>query len=326
MTRDEAYWGERRKDLMAQMSADEAELFERLERLYASEVAKLEREIAAYYAEYGESDVIEYRKLLASLSREDVELLMRKMDDFAAKYPQYAHLMPVRESIYKLNELEAVQLSMRLQQLEIGAIEQSELQAHLEEQARRAANLAAEQMGFGSSFYAVNSQLVASTVGAAWSQGKSYSERIWDNREKLAAYLNDDFAKLLARGVSYDKCAKLLSERFENVSSRDIRRLIFSEGTFVVNEAQAQVHEQYFESYSLTCADSKACQICKDVQRKQKESPVRFSERSPGVNFAPLHPWCRCSYSIEVGDWNAWIDAYVAAHGGDSASVGRGKR
>lgn len=317
---DGDYWAQRRDDLLRQMESDEAALNERLARVYERQAAELEREIAAYYQRFGEDNVIEYRTLLQTLSDEDRTLLIERMDDFAKKYPQYAHLMPVRESIYRLNELEGIQESIRMRMYEIGAIEQAELEEHFRRQAQRAANLAAEQMGFGSNFYSINAQIVTATVGAAWASGSSFSESIWGDRERLAAYLNDDFAKLVARGASYDKVAKAMSERFTRVSMRDIRRLVFTEGTFLFNEAQAQVHESDFEYYAISCADSRACQVCRELQSAQQASPVRFSERQPGVNFPPIHPWCRCSYTVEVQDWDEWIDAYVAARGGDSAT------
>lgn len=311
------YWQERREELLKQMEKDEQKLFDKLDKLYAGQIAELERDIASYYQKYGRDNVIEYRTLLNSISEQDREMLMQRMDEFATKYPQYAHLMPVRESIYRLNELEAIQMEMYIQQYEIGAIEQEELQAHFEEYALKSANLAAEQMGFGDQFYSLNSSLISSTVGAAWSQGKNYSERIWENREKLAQYLNDDFAKLIARGVSYDKCVADLAKRFGDVSRRDIKRLVFTEGTFLFNETQAQVHENEFDKYCISCADSRACPICKSLQANQRINPVNFEDRTPGINFPPLHPWCRCSYTVQVDDWDAWIDDYVARHGGD---------
>ena len=42
---------------------------------------------------------------MEALSDEDKRLLIEQMDEFAKKYPQYAHLMPVREHM-KLNRLE----------------------------------------------------------------------------------------------------------------------------------------------------------------------------------------------------------------------------
>ena len=201
--------------------------------------------------------------------------------------------MPIRESIYRLDRLEGLQYSIWLQQMEIGAIEQSELTAHFESYAQRSANLAAEELGFGSNFYAINSQVVTATVGAAWAQGENFSARIWGNRQKLAAYLSDDLAKGFARGMKYEDMAKMLMDRFDGVSKRDAMRLIYTEGTFIFNEAQAQVHEQQFEYYQLsTITDPKTCSVCKGVERAQRAEPMAFRDRKPGVNFPPIHPNC----------------------------------
>lgn len=321
MASDAGYWAGRRDELLEQMAADEDELDAKLSEVYKREIAKLDREIAAYYQRYGEDNVIEYRSLMRTLSDEDRRLLIERMDEFARKYPQYAHLMPIRESIYKLNELEGIQTAMRMQQLEIGAIEQSELDAHFRKQAARAANFAAEQMGFGSDFYRVDAVVIAATIGMAWAKGSRFSDTIWQNKEKLAAYLNDDFAQLVARGTSYDKLTKQLMERFENVSKADARRLVFTEGTFLFNEAQARVHERDFQLYRIECVhDDRACEKCLGLEREQKRNPTRYEDRSPGTNFPPMHPWCRCVTVPVVDDWDAWIDAYVAARGGDAVT------
>lgn len=321
MTSEADYWTARKEDLLLQMEQDEGVLREKLGRIYENQATELEREIASYYQRYGENNVIEYRKLLVSLSDQDRKLLIERCEEFAEKYPQYAHLLPVRKSIYQLNELEGIQASIRLRQLEIAAIEEEELRAHFEKYDQRAANLAMEQLGFGEQFYPLNSGVIAETVNKAWANGSSFSKTIWDNREKLAGYLNDDFAQLLARGVAYDVMTRSLRERFENVSFRNAKRLIYTEGTFLFNEAQAQAHEGEFEYYALSCADSRACQVCKDIQATQQKAPAKFSERAPGINFPPLHPWCRCSYTVEVADWDKWIDDYVAKHGGSEQEL-----
>lgn len=325
MNSDLGYWEGRKEKLLSQMERDEARLNQKLAKVYEREAAALEKEIAAYYQRFGEKSVIEYRRLMQALSPQDRDMLLQRMEAFAKKYPQYAHLMPVRETVYRLNELEALQTQIRIQQLEIGAIEQGELQAHFERQARLSANLAAEQLGLGKQFYSLNAPIIEATVGAAWAGGKSFSERIWDNREKLAGYLNTDFAQAIARGMSYEQCARELLDRFERVSKKDAMRLIYTEGTFLFNEAQGQVHlSEGFDRYALSCVnDNKVCPICLAIQAEQQRKPALLSDRSPGVNFPPLHPWCRCSYTVEVADWDAWIDRYVEDHGGDAATRGR---
>jgi len=310
------YWEQRQQQLNKQLEKDEEKLKVKLSKRYDTEQKRLEKEIAAYYQAYGENNVIEYRKLMERLPDEDKRLLIERMDNFAQKYPEHAHLMPVRESIYKLNRLEGLQTSIKIQQLEIGAIDNEELQNHLEKLALRSANASAKEMGFGKNFYTVDSDLLAKTVNAEWADGKSFSERIWNNREKLANYLNSDFATAVVRGDSYEKCINALTARFSKVSRSDMYRLIYTEGTFVQNEASIAPFEEDFEEYEISIADERACQICKALQNKK----FRIKDRRAGVNFPPFHAWCRCSFTIAVTDWDRWMDDYVKNKSGNAVA------
>lgn len=107
-----SYWTDRQEQLKQSAEKSEAALKKRLEKFYDAEFKRLDKEIAAYYQTYGYDNVIEYRRLLQSLSDEDRTLLMERMDDFAEKYPQYANLMPVRDSIYRLDRLQGLQYSV----------------------------------------------------------------------------------------------------------------------------------------------------------------------------------------------------------------------
>ena len=306
------YWQRRQHQLNQQLEKDEVRLKKRLSSFYDTEFRKLDRQIAAYYKQYGTDHVIEYRQLLESLPPEDQRLLIEQMDAFAEKYPQYAHLMPVRESVYKLDRLEGLQYSVRMQQLEIGAATQKEIREHLERQALRGGNAAAQAMGFGENFYSMNPDIVKQFVGAAWSNGENFSQKIWKNTEKLAGYLNTDIAQGFARGDSYEKLVRNLRQRFGKVSRKDAYRLIYTEGTYVMAEATMQPFTEDFEEYRLsTAADGKVCDICRELAKKK----FRIQDRQPGVNFPPLHPWCRCTFTIEVEDWDKWMEDYEQRHG-----------
>lgn len=305
--KNQAYWSNRQKQLNSQLEKDEEKLRQKLSAEYDKQSKRLEKEIASYYQLYGANDAIEYRTLLLSLSDADRQLLMERMDEFAQKYPQYAHLMPVRESIYKLDRLEGLQMSIRMQQLEIGAIDNIQLEQHLSEYAAKSANVAAEQLGLGKNFYNINSDVVKMTINKKWINDKNFSERIWDNRKKLADYLCNDFASAVVRGDSYQKCINALKDRFDNVSRNDMFRLIYTEDTYVTNEASAQTFEEYYEQYQFHTVDGNACKTCKGINEKI----FYFKDRKPGLNFPPLHAWCRCYYTVEVDDWDKWMDDYV---------------
>lgn len=306
------YWQDRQKELYSALEKDENDLKIRLASVYEDEYSRLDKEIAAYYQKYGENNVIKYRNLMQTLPREDVKLLIEQMDDFAAKYPQYAHLLPVRTSIYKLDRLEGLQYSVRMHQLNISAVNQQAISEHLNKQALRGANAAMETMGFGKNFYTVNSDIVKKFVDVPWCSGLSFSQRIWQDGDKLANYITTDIAQGFARGTSYQKLTKQLRTRFEGVAKKDAYRLIYTEGTYVMAESTIQPFTEDFEDYRVsTAADGKVCSICSSIAKET----FKIKDRKPGINFPPFHPWCRCTFEIvEPADWDKWMDDYVKRH------------
>lgn len=306
------YWQDRQKELYSALEKDENDLKIRLASVYEDEYSRLDKEIAAYYQKYGENNVIKYRNLMQTLPKEDVKLLIEQMDDFAAKYPQYANLLPVRTSIYKLDRLEGLQYSVRMHQLNISAVNQQAISEHLNKQALRGANAAMETMGFGKNFYTVNSDIVKKFVDVPWCNGLSFSQRIWQDGDKLANYITTDIAQGFARGESYQKLTKQLCTRFEGVAKKDAYRLIYTEGTYVMAESTIQPFTEDFEDYRVsTAADGKVCSICSSIAK----GTFKIKDRKPGINFPPFHPWCRCTFEIvEPADWDKWMDDYVKRH------------
>lgn len=316
------YWQKRQQQLSEQLEKDEAALKKRLASFYDTESRKLEKQIAAYYQQYGEGNVIQYRKLLEELPDADKRLLIEQMDKFAEKYPQYEGLMPVRESIYKLNRLEGLQYSVKMQQLEIGAVNNEQIRAHLERQAMRGVNAAAETMGFGKNFYATNPDIIKQFVDVPWTSGENFSTRIWKNTDKLANYLNTDIAQGFARGESYEKLVRQLRDRFGKVSRNDAYRLIYTEGTYVMAEATMQPFAEDFEEYKVsTVGDGKVCAICRAVSNQA----FKIKDRQPGINFPPFHSWCRCTFEVVVRDWDKWLGEYEKHHGNGQARKAAGR-
>ena len=301
-----SYWQRRQDQLDSSLEKDEAALKKRLLKAYEREAAKLDKEIAAYYQKYGRDNVIEYARLFEQLSADDIKLLIERMDNFAKKYPQYADLMPVRESVYKLNRLEGLKESVLLHQYEIGAITNAQLQEHLSKLYFTNSKAAAKVVGLTE-----NESIIKNFVNTAWTGSKDYSQRIWQNADKLAEYLNNDISQGFARGDSYERLTQQVRSRFINVSKNDAYRLIYTEGTYVMNEAQAKVFEEDFEEYEyLTAGDGKVCSVCSALSGRR----FKFSQRQQGANFPPMHPWCRCHFNPVVDDWDKWLDEYEQRH------------
>ena len=312
-----SYWTNRQAQARSALEKNEAATKRRVNAILKSESKRLDRRISEYFTQYGVDNVIDYRELKKSLDPADLKLLMEDMDAFAEKYPQYAHLMPVRESIYKLDRLQGLQASVQMQLLDSAARQEQVIGDHLTKTATQFANVSADAMGFGSSFYFENSQMIHDIVWTPWSNGQNFSDRIWGNAQSLADTLNRDIAQGFARGDSYCRLTNQIQERFGHVSRNNAYRLIYTEGTYVMAEASMKPLEEDFDQYRLsTMQDDRVCEICEGVSQQVFE----IEDREPGTNFPPLHPWCRCTFTIAVDDWDAWMDRYVEKHGGDPAS------
>lgn len=309
-----SYWTDRQEQLKQSAEKSEAALNKRLEKFYDAEFKRLDKEIAAYYQTYGYDNVIEYRRLLQSLSGEDRTLLMERMDNFVEKYPQYANLIPVRESIYRLDRLQGLQYSVFMTEAEIAGYTNEQLEAYLRRLSQQGLNYGMETLGFGKNFYSINDDIVRQFVDVPWCNGENFSTRIWNDANRLAQYLNQDIAQGFARGDSYDKLVRNLRQRFRNVNRKNAYRLVFTEGTYVMAESSMQPFIQDFDKYHTSpVLDGKTCSIC----RGMRHETFLMSERRPGVNFPPLHPNCRDSWEVVVDDWDAWMDEYVRKHGGN---------
>lgn len=297
----DTYWSKRLQELDASFSKDEKRLFSELSKYYEQEYAALDKEIAAYYAKYGEKNVIAFRTLLLELPDADKQLLLQNMDEFAKQYPEFSDLLPVRESIYKLNRLEGLQTSIVLQQLKIGAIEQAKFREHFEKQALKYANYAAEQLGFGTNFYRIDSEMLQVVIGNPWCNGKDFSERIWANREALAQTLQNEIANGLIRGEDYKTMSRILQQKFENTSQKQAERLVFTEDTYLSNEAKIRPFERNaaYTHYEYLCVeDHRTCETCRALSGQT----FKISKRNAGLNFPPMHPWCRCTVMPVVED------------------------
>lgn len=305
-----SYWSDRQDQLRKAAEKDEAAIKKRLSKFYDAEFKRLDKEIAAYFQKYGENNVIEYRTLLQSLDEADRTLLMEQMDEFAEKYPQYAHLLPVRESIYRLDRLQGLQYSVFMSQANIAGYTNEQIAQYEAKLAQQGLNSSMETLGFGKNFYSINDNIVREFVDVPWCNDENFSARIWNDTQRVANYINQDMAQAFARGDSYDRIIKNVQRRF-GVNRSNAYRLVFTEGTYVMAESSIKPFEEDFTQYEYSpILDSKTCEICRALNGKVFE----ISERQPGVNFPPMHPWCRCTWVPYIGDVNQWLDNYAQRH------------
>lgn len=305
----DTYWLRRQRRSDERMARRERSLEGRVRRVYERQLRDLEREIADYYERYGEDGVLRYRSMLQTMGDADRRLLIEDCEEFARQHPDLADMVEIRKSIYRLDRLEGLRTSVRLHLARATAEATGGLDEHFAEDAADAMNAVAETMGYGSSYYSADSEVVRQFVGTAWSDGKSYSDSIWEDARKVASYVERDLSKALVRGASYQSLCREMQRRFEGQSVSNIMRVIQTEGTYVARQAQgAEMRREGFEEYFLDpLGDERTCDECRRLGRQSHDAPFRFEDAEVGVNYPPIHPRCRCEVNPSVEDWDEWL-------------------
>lgn len=290
MADNKAYWENRMIQLYDAQDKKNNKFDKKMRKEYHRFEANITKEVASYYTKYGKDNVIEYRQLLQSLSDSERELLYKDYDTFANKYPQYRQLMPVRESIYQLNRLEGLQLSIRLQMVELGVFEQEGFELLLKDAYELGYLSSMKGLSNAPTFFSVNNNAMQLTLNEKWINGGNFSDRIWSNKEKLINTMNNEIRDSIIRGDNYQKMSKILQHR-TGVGAYNTMSLIQTESAFVLNQANKQAFmDAGVLKYEVSAVmDRKTSPTCRNMDGQQFE----FKDAKVGVNYSPFHTRCR---------------------------------
>ncbi|MCY7476047.1 minor capsid protein [Paenibacillus larvae] len=284
------YWEKRQIALWKQVEKKEKRTLEKLVKDYIRMGKQLEKEIAYYYQRYGLDNVLEYRKMVQSLSNSEREMLFRNFDKFAVNHPEYAYLQPIRESIYKLNRLEGLQLAIYLKQAELGVIEQQLIEELLSQVYKTGYMSTLKYLPNVPVLFGISDEILRQTIYQKWVNGENFSDRIWFNKRKLINFIRNYMRDALIRGDSYAKIIKMLRGRLQ-VSMSDAKRLITTESAFVLNQANRQAFiDAGIKKYQITAVlDNKTSKTCRGLNGETFE----YGKDIVGVTYPPFHSYCR---------------------------------
>lgn len=131
-----------------------------------------------------------------------------------------------------------------------------------------------------------------------WS-GQDYSERVWNNTQKVADAIKEELMIGVLTGKTEKEMTDSINEQF--LSGRNkARRLVRTESSYIHNEAHFQAYKDYgIEEYRFVATlDLRTSQIC----RERDGSVYRVNDKKIGVNAPPMHPWCRSTTIMNLDD------------------------
>ena len=137
-------------------------------------------------------------------------------------------------------------------------------------------------------FSTINKEGALQMINSIWcADGKSFSQRVWDNIESLVETLNDNLIHCVITGKKTTELKKLLQDRF-SVSYSRADAVVRTEMSHIQNQAAQKRYEDYgiqeFEVWADK--DERRCDVC----GKLHQTKYPMGAKVP----IPAHPRCRC--------------------------------
>ena len=137
-------------------------------------------------------------------------------------------------------------------------------------------------------FSTIDDSAVTQVINAIWcADGKSWSQRIWENTNLLKQTLNDELINCVVSGKPSSFLKKTLQERF-NVSFGRADALVRTELAHIQTQAAQKRYQDYGiqQVEVLADKDERRCEVCGKLHGKR----YNINDVMP----VPAHPRCRC--------------------------------
>lgn len=149
------------------------------------------------------------------------------------------------------------------------------------------------QKGFnvGYDLQKLNDKQLEKVISKPWTaDGNTFSNRIWNNKQKLVNTVHTELTQAIIRGDSPDKAINTIAKKFD-VSKNNAGRLIMTESAFFSSAAQKDAFKTLgVEKYQIVVTlDKDTSSICQSLDGEV----FLMSDYQPGITAPPFHPWCR---------------------------------
>ena len=304
------YWEKRSTELMQRLEKGTENTINSLIKAYEQATKDINKEITKIFNNYAKDSGLKKETLLQLLNKKETEQHYRNLLEvinnnitdesikkkLLAKYnaPAYA---------YRISRYEMLQQNIDIQLKKLADIEQQITEIRYTDTIKEGYyhNIFDIQKGtgLGFSFAQIDNRTINLLLNENWIDNANFSQRIWNNSEKLGNYLQTQLTADSISGKSIHKIAQELSECM-NVGLYNATRLVRTEVNHFANEAEMLSYKECeIEKYRfIATLDNRTCEHCAELDNKEFE----VKNRKPGKNCPPIHSNDRCTTVAEFDD------------------------
>ena len=296
------YWQQRAERKVRMEKTDSDRAIKKIKSLYDSMLRQIQKEIDAFYARYATAEGVTLSELRKLLTKQELSSFKSSLNEYAkvaktiqngtasSYYYDYLKKLALRMNISRLEALKADITSyiMKLGIEEENIVASSMRDSYSESYYRTAYDVQQFE-GKGKRVSQLNERNLNTALNEQW-QGNNYSGRIWNNKEKLLSELENTFVRGIAVNMDPDDLSREISKN-TGVSFRNAQRLVYTETAHIIEDAtRAGYREQGVIKYQfIATLDDRTSEMCQEMDLKVFD----VKDAVEGVNYPPLHPWCR---------------------------------
>lgn len=293
------YWTKRKANLIYEQMDKAEKQADKFDEIYKQSKAYLDKQINKIFdkfqRDYGLSER-DARHVLKNMKDQKGLNELRKVLEARPNDPNIQRLLADLDSpayAYRMKRLERLSADLDLMRESIYHSEKKGSDSFysdlMKDSYYRATFDLQQQTGLAYSFSDLPETEIKRLQGLKWT-GEAYSDRIWSNTGALASSVKDELLVSLMTGRSVRDTSQAIAERF-GAGQNNARRLVRTESAFFHNQMELLSYEDAeITKYKFVAVlDKRTSHICQQHDNKVYNT----DEAVPGVNYPPLHPWCR---------------------------------
>lgn len=297
--KNEEYWTKRKANLIYEQMDKAEKQADKFDEIYKQAKAYLDKQINKVFdkfqRDYGLSER-DARQVLKNMKDQKDLNELRKVLEARPNDPNIQRLLADLDSpayAYRMKRLERLNDDLNRMRESIYRSEKSGSDAFysdlMKDSYYKATFDLQQQTGLAYSFSSLPETEIKRLRALKWT-GEAYSDRIWSNTGALASSVKDELLVSLMTGRSVRDTSQAIAERFE-VGQNKARRLVRTESAFFHNQMELLSYEdaEITKYRFVAVLDKRTSHICQEHDNKVYDT----DKAEPGVNYPPLHPWCR---------------------------------
>ena len=297
------YWQQRFDQIEQAANNKSVKYVKQLEKKYNTAAQQLDKQINAWYqriAVNNEVTITEAKKLLSASELKEFKWTVEDYIEYGQRNAVDKQWMKELENAsakFHINRLEALKLEARQQVEQLFAGGQESMFDTLADVYKdtfyRSCFEVQKGVGVGFDVSKLDDKQISKLLMKPWSvDGTNFSEKLWGNKRKLINTLDQELSRMVLTGESPQKIVTNIRKAM-NTSQFAAKRLVLTEQAYFASVAQkdayAELDVEEFEFVGTL--DGRTCEDCGGLDGQH----FPLKEMQPGVNAAPMHPYCRCT-------------------------------